>query len=165
MTALINFSLFQYKCIETKKDGATFTFKTDKNQVKKIIKDFFDFLKEFTKSKNIMKDFPREQTHFHPIKNLEKRDLILKIFQKFGYKSEFIDQYLGDSPNIWQIKTNSEIRLFFLKEDKVQGIENYCIIKPLFLDINHAIYNEKQIAKNFNICLICWEKRCVNTIS
>jgi len=100
MTALINFSLFQYKCIETKKDGATFTFKTDKNQVKKIIKDFFDFLKEFTKSKNIMKDFPREQTHFHPIKNLEKRDLILKIFQKFGYKSEFIDQYLGDSPNI-----------------------------------------------------------------
>ncbi|MBE4704009.1 hypothetical protein [Spiroplasma platyhelix] len=161
MKALIDFSLFQYKCIKSNKGSEIFTYKTDENSVKKINQELFDFLKQISETNTILKTLFNKKND-HEVKSLEKRNLIIDIFKDFGYKDEFIDQKIGNA-SIYQTKTKSERRLFFILENKeITKKEKIIIIKPLFLDINHVIYNNPRFQKIFNTCLICWKTKCTN---
>lgn len=159
MKPLISFSLFQYKCIEFIKDQEIFTYKTDSKVVTEINKEFFSCLQNLNNSENILRDlFSKKNSH--SVKETEKINLIIKIFESFGFKNAYIEQYIGSRP-IYQIKIKSERRLFFILETKeIDSKEKIIIIKPLFLDINHVIYNDKRFPKTFNTCLICWKTKC-----
>lgn len=161
MKALIDFSLFQYQCIKSEKGSETFTYKTDENAAKKINQEIFNLLKQITKVDDI-KQLLFSTKHDHEVKDLQKRNLILNIFKDFGHKNEFIDQKIGNTP-IYQRKISGERRLFFITERKeINKKEEIIIIKPLFIDVNHVIYNNPKFQKKFNRCSVCLEKKCIN---
>lgn len=164
MTSLIDFSLFQYKCIEINQGDEFFTYKTDENTAKKINHELFDTFKRLTTSENILKDF-LNKTNNHEVKQLKQKNFILKIFKSFGFKDLYINQYIGNN-SIYQIKTNGERRLFFIiKNIELIKKDKIIIIKPLFLDVNHVIYNNEHFQKNFQICSVCLEKKCRSEIN
>lgn len=162
MNAVISFSLFQYKCIEINQGEELFTYKTDEKTAKKVTQELFDIFKILTDSEKIIKELFSER-HSHKV-NLEKRNLILKIFKNFGFKEPYIDQYIGDSV-IYQKQTKGKTRLFFIIETKkITEKELLRIIKPLFLDVNHVIYNDPSYQKNFHTCAVCWQQKCTAVI-
>jgi len=164
MKTLIDFSLFQYKWIEINQDNETFTYKTDENTAKKINHELFDTFKKLNASENILNDLFGKRNN-HEVREAKQRDIILKIFKSFGFKDEYIDEYIG-SNSIYQTKTKGERRLFYIIETlKLPKNDKTIILKPLFLDINHVIYNNEHFPKKFQVCVVCLEKECHEQIN
>lgn len=164
MTTLIDFSLFQYKCIEINQGNEIFTYKTDENTAKKINRELFDTFKNLTTTRNIINDLFGKKNN-HEVRESKQRDLILNIFKSFGFKDGYIDQYIG-SNSIYQTKTKGERRLFYLIETlDLPKNDKKIILKPLFLDVNHVIYNNEHFPKNFQVCVVCLEKKCHKQIN
>lgn len=155
MRTFLDFSLFQYKCINFDKNDIHFTYKSKESRVKQLNKDFFYYLNEISLSTNFAGDF-MYKSHNHPIDN-EKKELIFKILKRFGVSDDNIEQKY-DSTLIWQIKIKNSVRLFFII-DKIPNSSN-SIIKPILLDINHVIYNDSKFSKKYELCWVCYDKKC-----
>lgn len=144
--------------MDFKKYGIRYTYKTDKNLVKKIIKTYFDNFITISKNNRFHNEISKGK-HNHFVSDLQKENLSY-IFKEFNYNDEWISQNII-SANIFQCGlSGNKPRLFFsVINDNNLGI---FIITPLFLDLNHAIYNSKNknYDNKYDICLICNEKRC-----
>lgn len=144
--------------MDFKKYGIRYTYKTDKNLVKKIIKTYFDNFITISKNNRFHSEISKGN-HNHFVSDLQKENLSY-IFKEFNYNDEWIYQNII-SANIFQCGlSGNKPRLFFSAiNDNNLGI---FIITPLFLDLNHAIYKSKNknYDNKYDICLICNEKRC-----
>ncbi|MBH8623394.1 hypothetical protein [Spiroplasma poulsonii] len=154
MKVIVDSSLYKENCIFYEIDYENkiiFTFKTDDKIVNKITKKYNDFINKMKKGKNINK----LNSNFVSNKDIEHRRLIYEILGRLGIDEDLIEQEIYENL-IYKIEVWKQIRMFFLCENTIEKI----IIKPLFLDLNHVIFNDNNFIKNYNICWICKEKIC-----
>lgn len=155
MKVIIDKSLFKEKCIFYEIDYENkiiFTFKTDDKIVNKISKEFDDFINRMKKWKNINKF----NSNFVSHNDIKHRQLIYDILEELGINEELMLQEIYENL-IYKKEVWGQVRMFFLCENTTEKI----IIKPLFLDLNHVIYNDNKFNKKYDICWICKQKNCI----
>lgn len=155
MKVIIDKSLFKEKCIFYEidyEDKIIFTFKTDDKIINKISKKFDYFIIQIKKWKNINKF----NSNFVSDKDIKHRRLIYEILEKLGIDEDLMEQEIYENL-IYKIEVWEQIRMFFLCENTTEKI----IIKPLFLDLNHVIFNDNNFIKKYDICWICNQKNCI----
>lgn len=162
MRHLINFSLFLFDCIDiiNNNKNLRFTYKTNNQGFNKINKSFNKTLSEICKSENFYTRLSKRKND-HPVDDIKTKTKIEIIFLEKKYPQKWIDDYIWNSI-IYQLEfNNKKQRLFYITERNENN--NVFIIKPLFLDLNHAIFPDNSRDNiRYEKCLVCNNEKNVN---
>lgn len=164
MKSLIDFSLFFFDCIDfidNNKD-LRFTYKTNEQGFFKLCKNFHEKLREICKTENFHTKLSKRKND-HIIDDRVTKEKIECIFKHKKYPKKWIEEYVWNSI-LYQLEfCSKKQRLFYIFE--VDRLANICVVKPLFLDLNHALNpetNRKGSRDNvrYEKCFICHNQIC-----
>lgn len=155
MSFLLDLSWFHYKCIDFSDKNFYFTYATDLDieGLQHINILLFYTLQKICDNPDFFNQLDPTLDKFHPVDDITIRVRIGSIFQKYGKSKEWIQQNIVDCDYIYQIKIKDNKRRLFFILDKNNGI-----VKPLVIDLNHAIYRGSQ-KNNYKNCFICKRTR------
>lgn len=159
MSFLLDLSWFHYKCIDFSGKNFYFTYSTDLEieGLQHINILLFDTFQKMCEDPNFFNNLDPIKNNFHPVTQIGIRNRIGSIFKKYGKSDTWIQQNIIDCDYIYQFAIKDNKRRFFFIWDK-----NNNIIKPLLVDLNHAIYTGIE-RNNYKKCLICnrTQKKCL----
>lgn len=140
MNYLIDFSLFYYKCGDLYKDTELkFSYYTDLDisNLQDIIRQMINMFTDICNQLNYFDKLTEKEHNFHSLEIQHKKNI--GLLYEASQTQEWIQQHILDCDFIYQrnIKDNKR-RIFFILDREQK------IIKPLILDLNHLIYNDKK---------------------
>lgn len=166
MKFTIDFKYFIFECLHFKfTDGSIFSYKTSNNKFYGTFSEFLRELKWICSKCLDLKCIGKDKNRMPmPVLKKEKLDKIRMIYENSEHGANTFDQIVNNElahsvSAIWKLRLHKGSRLFYTI---FKSENNKWKFMPLFIDVNHVIFNDESIKKSYRICLNCFHDETQN---